>query len=175
MKLFACIMYLGAAGILAHFLGESLPRGWFESGSFPYRCMAWEKRGAVYERLGVRRWKDKMPDMSRIMPNMLPKRLRAKGRAGEADDLIRETCVAELTHVMLCIAGLGCMWLWPGPGGAAAAAVWALGNLPYIIIQRYNRPRLARLSARLGRQVAKRKGDALGEGVNIDLQYGRGA
>ena len=34
--------------------------------------------------------------------------------------------------------------------GAVATALYALSHLPFIIIQRYNRPRLARLYLRLG-------------------------
>ena len=38
------------------------------------------------------------------------------------------------------------LWLWPGVGGIAVYAVYVLlGNVPFIMIQRYNRPRFARL------------------------------
>ena len=49
--------------------------------------------------------------------------------------------------------------LWPGWGGAIVLAVWVLlANLPFILIQRYNRPRLMRLAALL-RKRAQRKGE----------------
>ena len=53
------------------------------------------------------------------------------------------------------------LWLslWPGWGGAIVLAVWVLlANLPFILIQRYNRPRLMRLAALL-RKRAQRKGE----------------
>ena len=57
-----------------------------------------------------------------------------------------ETCVAELTHALLCIAGLALLWLWPGTGGIVLFALYVLlGNIPFILIQRYNRPRLQKL------------------------------
>ena len=59
--------------------------------------------------------------------------------------MLRETCVAELTHWLLCVAGLHCLTLWPSVGGLAVVCLNILGNLPFILIQRYNRPRLARL------------------------------
>ena len=44
-------------------------------------------------------------------------------------------------------------------GGAAVRAVWVLlANLPFIVIQRYNRPRLVRLAALL-RKREQKKGD----------------
>lgn len=42
-----------------------------------------------------------------------------------------------------------CVCRGAGRGGVIAVAVYILlGNIPYIIIQRYNRPRLMRLAAR---------------------------
>ena len=64
--------------------------------------------------------------------------------------MIQETCIAELVHGVLCIAGLYCFQIWPGTGGLLIAALNVLGNLPYIIIQRFNRPRLVRLLATHG-------------------------
>ena len=58
--------FLIAAGLgaLAFFGGEKLPRRWFRPDAFPYRQAAWEQNGAVYEKLGIRVWKDIFPDMS---------------------------------------------------------------------------------------------------------------
>lgn len=64
--------------------------------------------------------------------------------------MILETCVAEITHGLLCVAGLGCIWICPGWGGVAAALIdIVLLNLPFILIQRYNRPRLLHLQQKL--------------------------
>ena len=36
--------------------------------------------------------------------------------------------------------------IWPGAGGVLITVIYiVLGNLPFIIIQRYNRPRLQKL------------------------------
>ena len=38
------------------------------------------------------------------------------------------------------------LFIWPGVGGIVAALVYIfVGNLPFVIIQRYNRPRLQKL------------------------------
>ncbi len=151
MQLMYCVLYLAALGILSHFIGEALPREWFHWQAFPYRSLKWERGGAIYERLGIRRWKDIVPDMSRILPNMFPKRVLS-GEAGKSSAmrLIQETCVAECIHAALIVAGFGCFYFLPGTGGYIVFAVWTVfGNLPFIIIQRYNRPRLIKLAARL--------------------------
>lgn len=136
-------LYLAALGILAHPVGQALPRSCFDPQRFPYRCGPWEKNGRIYERLGVRRWKNKVPDMSRLLPDMVKKRL------GQANTLrlIQETCAAECIHWWLLLLSVGILPLWRSPW---CWVLWLLynllGNLPYIIIQRYNRPRLLRLA-----------------------------
>ena len=68
--------------------------------------------------------------------------------------MICETCIAELIHALLCLSGLYCLKLWPGAGGIIAAIVYILlFNLPFILIQRYNRPRLIRLQQRYGAHI----------------------
>ena len=62
--------------------------------------------------------------------------------------MIRETCAAELTHLLEAVAGLWCLHLWPGVGGVVMASLCILINLPFILIQRYNRPRFLRLLRR---------------------------
>ena len=98
--------------------------------------------------------------MSRILPDMVKKELPGSGAvtADQAAALVQETCRAEVVHGASCLLGLACLWLWPGWGGVAVVLVWVLlANLPFILIQRYNRPRLARLAALLRRRE-QRKG-----------------
>ena len=62
------------------------------------------------------------------------------------------------TKVWYSSCRLLCLRLWPGWGGVLVWAVWfLLGNLPFILIQRYNRPRLLRLRSLLQRRE-QRKG-----------------
>lgn len=151
-----CFVYLAIVGIASNPLGQLLPRGWFHAELFPYRAAKWEREGAVYDRLGVRKWKDRVPDMSKIMPYMFRKRVgRDMGSAG-VERLIRETCVAELTHVLLILAGVGCLFLWSGAGGIGVFLIWTMGNVPDIVIQRYNRPQLIRLYNRFRANEEKR-------------------
>lgn len=145
-----CAAYLACIGFFANIIGEALPRNWFCADKMPYILRAWEKDGKVYEKLKIRSWKDKLPDVSKVRPSMLPKSLESFPSDMELCRLIRETCVAEMMHVSLIVAGLPCAWIWTGPGGLAISSAWAVLNLPFILIQRYNRPRLLRLLVRMG-------------------------
>ena len=156
MKLLMSIVYVAVIGILAHYVGESLPRGLFSEYKFPYRAFKWERDGKFYNRLNIKKWKNHLPDMSRIMRDMLPKRITFDATSDNIDALIKETCVAECVHWGLIAASLGIFLFWRSGWAVLFWLVYNFsGNLPFIIIQRYNRPRLVMLEQRRQRRMAK--------------------
>ena len=95
----------------------------------------------------------------RYFPKLMPaKKIPARPDEQTLLVMIRETCAAEATHTLLMLAGLGVIVIWPCVWGVMLYLVYAiLGNLIFIIIQRYNRPRLVRLYER---KRAKRSKEA---------------
>ena len=160
IKVRRCAIYLAAIGAVCFYIGRLLPANWFQSDRFPFRCFAIERGGRIYEKLGIRRWKDRVPDMSKILPKvMLPKRLSWGDQPEQVALLIQETCIAEVVHLILFVLGFGCVLLWDGLGGWVVSVVYnLLGNVPFILIQRYNRPRLQRLMAAIN-AAAERTGE----------------
>lgn len=145
MRFLHCMLYLALTGAVGFVAGRLLPRGWPDPYRGWWRSFPFERQGRIYEKLKIRRWQKKVPDISRILPQLMPAK-RLEGRdLQRLPEMIRETCVAELTHWLLCLAGLYCLRLWRGVGGTVMALLNVLGNLPFILIQRYNRPRLKRL------------------------------
>lgn len=144
MVLLRCFTYIALIGITSFLLGRILPKRLFRSNRFPYRAWKIEDNGKLYYKIKINRWQALVPDMSRILPGFMPaKRILHRPTDAQIMRMLRETCVAEFIHVVLCIMGLGLLWIWHGVGGAAFYAVYVLlGNLPFILIQRYNRPRL---------------------------------
>ena len=156
MKFLYSLIYIAVLGVLSHFVGQALPRSWFDAAKPPYKAAEWEKGGRVYEKLGIKRWKDIMPDMSRIMPDMVKKKLTNENKERGMDTLIAETCVAECVHWGLIILSFGILFWWRGLWAAAFLLIYNIfGNLPFIIIQRYNRPRLVMLEQRRKRRAVK--------------------
>lgn len=150
MKLLKCAVYLALTGTVVFLVGRILPKRWIKPEEGLFRCFAFEKNGNVYEKMGIRKWHRRLPDMSRILPFMMP----AKNLSGNFEErlplMIQETCVAEVVHLTASIFGLRCLWMWPGVGGVTVTAIHiGLLNLPFILIQRYNRPRLIRLQQKL--------------------------
>lgn len=158
------LLYILLLGLLCFPFGRLLAGSSFRADCFPFRSFSLEHEGKLYQKIGIQRWQNRVPDISRIIPGIVPR--KEIPRRPDADTLrrmINETCVAETTHLLLCIAGAALLWIWPGAGGAVMFAVYALlGNFPFILIQRYNRPRLRKLlnnmerrAGRLGKYPAK--------------------
>ena len=83
-------------GLLSFLIGEMMPRKNFDYRAFPYAAYTWEKHGDIYLKLGINRWKDKVPDMSRYIPHTFRKKIGVMRSPEHVEGLIRETCVAEL-------------------------------------------------------------------------------
>ena len=143
----ACALYAAVFGGLSFAVGRIVPKSWFHSDRFPFRCSEKEKK--LYAALRVKDWQSKVPDMSRLFKRIMPAKRINADTLSDLPRMLEETCVAEATHGILSLLGLGCMRLWKGIGGVLFAAAYILlGNVPFIIIQRYNRPRLQKLMER---------------------------
>ena len=153
----ACIV---GVGFLSNFLGESLPRSLFRPDRFPYRSYRWERNGKVYEKFGVRRWKDHVPDMSRLRKKkMISKHLGICPTADRVRTLTQETCRAEAVHITLCLLSPLLLFFWAGRWiglGIGIVILYILFNVPFIMIQRYNRPALSGLEERLRRRESRK-------------------
>jgi glycosyl-4,4'-diaponeurosporenoate acyltransferase len=124
-----------------------MPARWFN----PRGACRWERDGRFYEGVvGIKRWKDRLPDAARWFGGGF-----AKGTLAGADPeylrrFVCETWRGELCH-WCAIACAPVFFLW-NPLWADWVMVWfaiAL-NFPCILAQRYNRARFQRLLARLG-------------------------
>lgn len=151
------LIYVAILGILSHVIGEALPRRWFLWGKFPYRAWKWEKNGKIYDALKIRAWKDRMPDKSRVVKSMVPKRVGACPTSASVYRLIEETCVAEAVHACLCLLAFPICFFWDGAVGLLFAMIFILCNIPFIMIQRYNRPALVSLAERLEKREERRR------------------
>ena len=147
-----CLAYLIGIGIISFAAGRSLPQKWITPDKFPFCSFAFERGGKLYDKLKIKKWKDKLPDMSRLCRRIMPAK-RCAGRRQSLPVLIRETCIAEWSHLKLILAGFYCKKIVPDITGHIISLVYAVGNLPFIMVQRYNRPRLIRSAARAGHET----------------------
>ena len=83
--------------------------------------------------------------LGKLFPWLMPTKRMEGNSAKKAAVLYKETCVAEATHFFAALTGFLCIRIWKKSGlGIAVSVVNALLHIPFVLIQRYNRPRLAR-------------------------------
>jgi len=170
-NLFCCIIYLTIIGFGSFCAGRLVPQK-FCCLQFPYRPFQFEQNGKLYDKIGIRKWQNKLPNMSKLCPGLMPaKELPRHPTESNVEKMLQETCIAELTHFILCILGAGCIFLWKGSGGKFLSVLYSLGNLPFILIQRYNRPRLLRLLERQLKNLKSKEINANEKNTYIKLQY----
>ena len=150
---FAC----GTAGIITLFAGIPIPRRIVNYHAFPFRLYGFEKKGKLYEKIGVHRWKDGLPDASKVLKSMTKKKVNMKMDAAGLDRLIRETCIAEIVHWLLMLLTPVYSLFVPLGYGIVLSLIYALCNLPFIIVQRYNRPRLIHAMELMKKREMRRK------------------
>lgn len=160
-ELFLSICYTGLTGLISFFVGAALPRHWFHAENPPFRSCKFEKDGKIYERLNIRKWKGEILDMSKIMNNILPKKVSISATMKDIQALISETCVAEAVHWWLCIISFGNYWIWRSVEGILIWILCIVGNMPFILVQRYNRPHLQSLLKKMQKKEKYRKSEGL--------------
>ena len=157
MKILLTFIYVTIIGQSCFWIGLILPRSIFFENKFPYKEYKWERGGSIYNILRVKSWKSKVPDMSKITRVIFPKKLCRNMTSKDFDRLIKESCIAELSHYVLFILSFIIYQIWRGKIGIVLVVLYNLvGNIPYIIIQRYNRPHFIKVRDKLKMREERR-------------------
>ena len=145
MGLFGCLIYIASVGVISFVLGRLIPRELLDENSFPFRSFGFESGGRIYEKIGIKNWMNRLPDMSRMLPQLMPTKKLDGKMSEKLPVMIKETCIAELVHILLIPAGFVCLLIWRDAGGMIFTAAYEIFNFLFILIQRYTRPRLVGL------------------------------
>ncbi|MBE7041682.1 MAG: glycosyl-4,4'-diaponeurosporenoate acyltransferase [Ruminococcaceae bacterium] len=169
MNFIRCLFFLAVLSFSSFLLGRALPKHWFRYDSFLFKAVPAERGGALYHKIAIRRWKNKLPDMSVFFYRWMPsKELSKHLSAQQVKVMIEETCVAEFIHVLLGVLGFFCVAIWQCWCGWLVSFLFFLGNLPFCLVQRYNRPKLVKLLRWL---ESKEPGQDPVEQVGLAIQY----
>ena len=134
----------GAWSAIVGYGFHRLPASTFASDGAVTRLRAWERSGHVYERLGIRRWKDRLPEAGAWFRAGVSKRSIGGRTADDVERFAAETRRAEHVHWTIpVIAPLFVLWN-PGPLFAAMVVYALVANVPCVMVQRYNRARIER-------------------------------
>ncbi len=151
------VVYVAVIGALSNIAALFIRRDRLKEDKFPFRIYKWERNGKVYDRLKIRRWKNRVPDMSKVLKFMLPKKVCCGATGRDIRALIKETCVAEIVHSVLIVLSLAVFAICPGREGVVLFLLCLLLNLPFIFIQRYNRPQYITAAKRLDEREERRR------------------
>ncbi|MGP6140213.1 MULTISPECIES: glycosyl-4,4'-diaponeurosporenoate acyltransferase CrtO family protein [unclassified Jeotgalibaca] len=123
-----------------------VPDDWYARTEKGFRPWEWERNGDFWNSLfGIRNWKRFLPDGSIIVKNAYNKTNLQGTDLDGLRKFIIETKRAELTHWAL-IPPAFLFFIWNPPWAGSIMVIYALlANIPFIMAQRYNRPRLERL------------------------------
>ncbi len=129
-----------------------LPKEVFDSRRKRYQPMNWEKGGRWYkDHLKIQLWKDKVPQF--IAKDGFSKSHITSLSLEYLDEFIMETCRGEWMHFSNCFCALVVFLINPFPVNIIFACMILLGNLPFALIQRYNRFRLNTVRRKLIRDM----------------------
>lgn len=115
-----------------------------------FKPRKWEKNGKWYEdKLRIKKWKDHLPQ--HIGKGGFSKQHFTSLSLEYIDTFIKETCRAEWDHTMSCIYIIITFVISPIPVAIIFSVITILANVPFLIIQRYNRFRLLRIRQKLNK------------------------
>lgn len=124
-----------------------LPLAFFLKDHFWFQVFSWEKSGKRWQQLfQVKKWKGSLIDGTIIFKKGYGKKELHGTRTRDLTIFAAETKRAELTHwLSIFPAPLFFLWnpLWVGWAMILYALVF---NLPFIVVQRYNRGRISAIT-----------------------------
>lgn len=146
------VLWAGAHA-LTGYAAHRLPRRWLTQDRGVLCLRAWERRGRPYERLlHISRWKDRVPEAGALFAGGLSKRHLPVRSRGALVQFAEETRRAEIAH-WTCLLAVPLAALWNPPIGIVLMATYGMvANVPFIVIQRYNRARIGHLLDLRGRR-----------------------
>ena len=134
-----------AVSVAVGYAATRLPSRVIDHDNALTRIRSWERNGRSYVRFGVRRWKDELPEAGAVFRGGISKRALPGRDRAQLERFRAETRRAEMVHwALLGVTPLFALWNPPLLFGAMVAYA-LVANVPCIVVQRYNRARLARL------------------------------
>ena len=115
-----------------------------------YKSKKFENNGKFYVKyLKIKKWKDKLPQY--VSKNGFSKKninLKQVGDKKYFEKFLIETCRAEWNHLVCCMYAIISMLINKFPFSMIFSIIPVMANLPFLVIQRYNRIRFLNLNSK---------------------------
>ncbi|MDG0842935.1 glycosyl-4,4'-diaponeurosporenoate acyltransferase [Staphylococcus equorum] len=142
---FICTLYWFLMHMSISMIGTILSNKFFEKNTRYFKTFNWEHEGRFWEKwFRVKSWKDHLPDGNKLNSKIKSKvRLEKIYSKTYIEEFIIETKKAELIHILSVTPCL--IFLNQERKIKNINILYAiLVNVPFVIVQRYNRPKLER-------------------------------
>lgn len=141
-----CFLLWALIQVLVSYVCLKMPNRFFNPTKFPFASFRFEQEGAFYRKwLRVHKWKKHLPDGGALMGADFHKKNLEHVTHANLRRFMIESCRAEMTHFFAILP------FWVFGFIAPADVIWIMFvyalalNMPCIIAQRYNRPRIRKL------------------------------
>ena len=143
---------------LVAILVRILPKKWVNPFNKIYKVRPWETK--LYLKLKVRNWKDKIPETGKVLAGFGKDKVLDMNDNRYIYKFMEETVYAEVMHVISAVLSIFVIFinlkLWYIVGLPMAIVNFVIQILP-VIVQRYNRPKLALLYERNEKKSQREK------------------
>jgi glycosyl-4,4'-diaponeurosporenoate acyltransferase len=141
-----CFLLWALIQTLVSFICLKIPNRYFHPAKFPFASFKFEQEGAFYRKwLRVHSWKKFLPDGGALMGADYRKKNLEHVTHMNLQRFLLESCRAEMSHILAILP------FWAFGFIAPPEVIWIMFiyavaiNMPCIIAQRYNRPRIQSL------------------------------
>lgn len=131
--------------ILVGYAANHLPDRLFKNDSFITRLRRFESQLWFQKYLKVHIVKKYLPEKGKLFGTGISKKNLPQDQLGGLNKFLIETRRAEYVHWVVIFAWVFTLWFNPVWAVWVVAILLVLGNLPCILVQRYNRLRLLRV------------------------------
>lgn len=147
LVLLAVVEAFAIDAIVALAVRYLVPKKFYDPLAKRFRCHKKEKK--IYTKLGIRKWKDKIPETGGLLVGFQKKKVLDLHDNEYLYKFMQETCYAEVMHVWSIPLGFLTLALCPTPLHLTVALPVAIVNailqiLP-VAVQRFIRPQLLRV------------------------------
>lgn len=140
--------------VILTFISTKLPERYYQYNRWIYKERDWEKGGEFYQdKFKVRAWKKKLPELADFIKSIFPKKFIKEFNGEFIIKYLMESCKAEFTHWCIIFSTV-IFLIFDGITAFISMLFLAIIlNIPFIIIQRYNRPRIISIMKHKGIEV----------------------
>jgi len=142
------------SSIIVTIISTNLPERYYNYKNWIYKERKWENKGEFYQQVfKVKRWKNHMPEIADFIKSAFSKNSIKEFDNEYIEKYLLESSRAEFAHWCIIFSSVIFLFYEGIATFIYMLLIAILLDAPFIIIQRYNRPRIIRIMKRKGFEI----------------------